>query len=99
MSEPENVEVPTDLREQARDRIKKKRDFQTHLFMYVVINAVLVAIWAIATPDAFFWPIFPMLGWGIGVAGNAWDVFLRRPITEADVDREMQNLESKHLAR
>ena len=62
------------------------------------VNAVLVAIWAITSPDALFWPIFPILGWGVGVAANAWDVFLRKPITDADVDREAQRMRGDRMA-
>lgn len=32
------------------------------------------------------------LGRGIGLALNAWDVYVRRPITEADVEREVRSL-------
>jgi hypothetical protein len=27
--------------------------------------------------------------WGVGLVLHAWEVFVRRPITEADVEREM----------
>jgi hypothetical protein len=86
------AEPNQELRKLARERLEKKRDFRTHLFMYCLVNAVLVAAWAIVTPDAMFWPIFPILGWGIGVAANAWDVFIRKPVTEADIDREAASL-------
>jgi 2TM domain len=98
MSELNVTEHPPDLREQARERLEKKRDFKTHAFIYFLVNAVLVGIWAVATPDALFWPIFPILGWGIGVAANAWDVFVRKPITDADLDREEQRLREKHVS-
>ena len=80
-----------DLREQAIARLKKKRDFRTHVFMYVAVNAFLVVIWAV-TSSGFFWPIFPILGWGIGVAANAWDVYGRRPIREEEIRREADRL-------
>ena len=92
MSETETSETVGDIRKQARDRLEKRRDFKTHVFIYCVVNATLVVIWAIATPDSLFWPIFPMLGWGIGVAANAWDVYFRKPITQAEIDREEQRL-------
>jgi len=56
--------------------------FRTHPFMFITVNARLVAIWAVTSDGGFFWPIFPLLGWGIGLAGNAWDVYARKPITE-----------------
>jgi 2TM domain len=82
------------LRELAIARLKKKRDFRTHLFIYVAVNAVLVVIWAVTSDGGLFWPIFPILGWGIGVAANAWDVYGRRPITEDEIRREAERLRS-----
>jgi hypothetical protein len=79
------------LREQALASLKKKRDFRGHVFIYVAVNAVLVAIWA-ATGSGFFWPIFPILGWGVGVAANAWDVYGRKPISEDEIRRETERL-------
>ena len=80
-----------ELREQALSSLKKKRDFRSHVFIYVAVNTVLVVIWAI-TSAGFFWPIFPILGWGIGVAANAWDVYGRKPITEEEIAREADRL-------
>jgi hypothetical protein len=34
---------------------------------YLVINAMLIVIWAV-TGAGYFWPIWPMLGWGAGLA-------------------------------
>ena len=79
------------LREQAVARLRKKRDFGMHVIVYVMVNALLVAIWAITGAD-FFWPVFPILGWGIGLAANAYDVYGRKPISEAQIQQEMQRL-------
>lgn len=83
-----------ELRKRALDRLRKKRDFRTHLFMYVLVNAALVAIWALAG-GGFFWPVFVILGWGIGLVANAWDVYFRREITEEEIEREAQRLRSR----
>lgn len=82
-----------ELREQAISQLKKKRDFRAHVFIYVAVNVVLVVIWAIVGAG-FFWPIFPILGWGIGVAANAWDVYGRKPIGENEIERETERLRS-----
>lgn len=79
-----------DLREEAVKQLKKKRDFQTHLVVYVAVNAMLVGIWFVTGADGIFWPIFPILGWGIGLVANAWDVYGRRPITEDEIQREIE---------
>lgn len=81
------------LREAAITQLKKKRDFRSHLFMYVAVNAMLIAIWAV-TGAGFFWPVFPILGWGIGVAANAWDVYGRKPFSEEEIRREQERLRS-----
>jgi uncharacterized ion transporter superfamily protein YfcC len=79
------------LRERAVERLKKKRDFRTHVVIYVAVNAFLVAIWAV-TGAGFFWPVFPILGWGIGVIANGWDVYGRKPITEDEIRQEADRL-------
>ncbi len=80
------------LRDRAVAQLKKQRDFRGHLLVYVLVNSFLVLIWAMTGRHGFFWPVFPIVGWGIGVIMNAWDVYGRREITEDDVQREMEHL-------
>jgi hypothetical protein len=80
-----------ELREVALKRLKKRRDFGAHLLTYIVVNAVIVGIW-LTTGRGGFWPMWVMMLWGIGLVLNAWDVFGRREITEADVRREMDKM-------
>ncbi len=77
-------------RDRAMQQLKKRRDFRGHLLIYVLVNGFLVAIWAITNPHGFFWPIFIIGGWGIGVVMNAWDVYWRREITEEDIQHEIE---------
>ena len=79
-------------RERAIKRLKKRRDFHGHVLIYLLFNAFLVVIWAVTTPGAFFWPVFPIVGWGIAVIMNAWDVYFAEDFGEEDIDREMQRL-------
>ena len=81
------------LRDRAIKRLKKRRDFFAHLLVYVLVNAFVVAIWALTNPDGFFWPIFPLAGWGIGLVMNAWDVFLNDEFDEEQIRREMERLQ------
>jgi 2TM domain len=86
--------MATDTREQApRERaiqqLKKRRDFHGHVLIYVLVNVFLVGIWAVTDAHGFFWPVFPIGGWGIGLIMNAWDVYWRREITDEDIQREM----------
>ena len=80
------------LRDKAVKQLKKRRDFRNHLLFYVLVNTFLVVIWVLTDPHGFFWPVFPIAGWGIGVIMNAWDVYGRQEITEEDIRREMDRL-------
>jgi hypothetical protein len=75
-------------REAARRRVQAKRDFVSHVVAYIVVNAFIVGVWAF-TGAGYFWPAWVIGGWGVGLVLHGWDVFLRRPVTEADVDEEL----------
>ncbi|HVB41509.1 MAG TPA: 2TM domain-containing protein [Streptosporangiaceae bacterium] len=81
------------LRQHAIKRLKKRRDFYGHLLVYFLVNGFLVVIWAITDIHGFFWPVFPIAGWGIGVVLNAWDVFRRDQFTEEQIRKEMSHLQ------
>lgn len=85
------------LREVAVVRLKQRRAFKAHLLVYVLVNAVVWAIWLVIGLTSgggnwWPWPIFLTLAWGIGIAMNAWEVYFRQPITAADVEQEMRRL-------
>ena len=77
-------------RQQAIRRIQAKRGFWVHFAVYLGVNALLVAIWAL-TSASYFWPVWPMLGWGIAIAAHAVSVYVGpAEITEARIDRELK---------
>jgi hypothetical protein len=82
------------LRERAIKRLKKRRDFSGHLLVFVLVNAFFVVIWAMTNPDGFFWPVFPIVGWGIGVVLNAWDVYRNDEFDEEQIRREIERLQA-----
>jgi class 3 adenylate cyclase len=43
------------------------QSFKHHLTVYLLVNVFLIGIWA-ASGAGYFWPIWPILGWGIGLA-------------------------------
>ena len=81
--------------EQALARLRKRRDFHAHLASYVVVNAAVWIIWA-TTGGGYPWPAWLSGLWAIGLVLNAWEVYLRRPITEADVEREIDRIHPAH---
>jgi 2TM domain len=90
-----SVENEQGLRDQAEESLKKKSEFRAHLLAYVLVNTFLVGIW-VATGAGFFWPAFPIGGWGIGLAFHAWDVYAEQPPSEERIRREMDRLARQH---
>ena len=60
--------------EQRKDDIlwqaaRKRAGFKRSLLTYIIINIFLIGVWFLSSgPDSYFWPVWPILGWGIGVA-------------------------------
>ena len=50
--------------------------FVVHARTYVVVNAFLIAVWAMAGGGTF-WPAWVILGWGIAVVLQAMATFAR----------------------
>jgi len=85
-----------ELRDRAMKQLKKRRDFRGHLLVYLLVNGFLVVIWALTNPQGFFWPVFPLVGWGIGVVMNAWDVYVAQDFSEEKIQRQMHRLAGRH---
>jgi 2TM domain len=72
------------------------RDFRTHLLAYLLVGGFLWLVWGVVYAAAdgpwFPWPLFPLGGWAIGLVFHAWDVYGRKPFSEAAVEREIARL-------
>ena len=56
-----------------------RRAFMEHARTYAMVMVLLVAIWAL-TGMGYFWPVWPALGWGIGLASHGACTPRRRSI-------------------
>lgn len=79
----------------ARKRAGAKLGWYIHATVYVVINAVW---WLIAASNGFGgrgWPIFPTLGWGLGLVLHGASIWLfgnGSDIRERLVEKERERL-------
>jgi hypothetical protein len=87
-TEPASV-VGHSVRDRARNRLQLKRDFGSHLSAYVVVNAGLVVVWA-CTGHGYLWPGWVLGGWGVLLVLHARDTFWRRPISEHEINEEIE---------
>src|SRR5215208_193067 len=61
---PVVADLPVPERPPARRPAKARRG---DLVPFLAVNLLLIAIWA-ATGGGYFWPIWPLLGWGLSFA-------------------------------
>ena len=87
----------------AKKRVKAKKSFYQHLMSYAIVNLFLIALNLITSPTSL-WFVFPLLGWGVGLAFHYVDVFgipgfdiLSKEWEEKELERELrqQNPASK----
>jgi|GEM_PF-536762 len=89
-------QIDTDaLRKKAKQRVMMRRSLAWHAVMYVLVNAFLMGVYAVTTPGGYFWPVWSILGWGLGVLCHGASVWftLRSPGgTQDEIEREYQRL-------
>ncbi len=84
-----------DLRARAEARVKAREDFRVHGLIYVLVNTLLWVIWFLGGADVRSpWPVYPMLGWGIGLVAHWYTVHGRNEARrEAEIAEEMRRLQ------
>ena len=67
---------------QAARRRAAERGLRVHLISYLAMSLLMIGIWlavAVAAGSWYFWPIWPIVGVGVGVIGHAMSVAQTRP--------------------
>lgn len=76
----------------ARRRAGFKRSFAT----YIIVNLFLTGVWYFSSgPQSYFWPIWPLLGWGIGVAFQYAGAYHGSKIFTAEKEYENLKIQQK----
>ncbi|MFC1962326.1 2TM domain-containing protein [Chloroflexota bacterium] len=84
-----------ELYEKAKKRVEEKKGFFTHLAIYIVVNIVLILIWAFPSGGGYPWFFWPMGGWGIGIISHFLGVFVFNQETsweKREIEKEVERL-------
>ncbi|MFC2002860.1 2TM domain-containing protein [Chloroflexota bacterium] len=81
--------------EEASRKVKAKKGFYGSLGTYVVVNAVLIIIWALSG-QGYMWFLWPLGIWGVFVLGHFLRVFVfeRGSDTKA-IEKEVEKMRSE----
>lgn len=79
------------FREREARRILRRRTFYLHAAVYVAVNLMLVAVWALAG-GGFPWFLFPLMGWGIGLVAHGASAFLLASPADIVLEREQRRM-------
>ena len=85
-----------DLRKAAAKSIKKKRGAWQFLVVTLVIFGLMNVIWAINTPGESYWPIWVLIGMGIGVVFTFLDAYTKfsgNEISDEQINAEIKKMQ------
>ena len=88
----------SEYRNLIRKRLKKQQEFNNYLGVWAGVSLLLLTIWFFTMPGGHFWPMWPILGMGIGAFfqwRDAYGPIVKKEITEADIDAEIQRLKEQ----
>ncbi len=78
---------------------KKRVSFRRHLATYLIMSCFFWAVWYFTAfrngeREGIPWPLFSMLGWGIGIAFHFVSAYVTHDRV-ADVEKEFEKLKNK----
>jgi hypothetical protein len=76
-------------RQQAIHRLHQRRGFINYVVGAVVVSLFMVVIWALSG-QGYFWPLWVMGGFLIGGIFYGVNTMMSKPLTEDQIQREMQ---------
>jgi len=78
MAEVQETYIEDKKYELAKEKVEKIKGFYIHFSIYLIM--IPVFIWINIKSTSFPWAMFPILGWGFGVAGHASEAFEWHPV-------------------
>lgn len=75
-------------RRNARELAQARYRFRWHVLVYVLVNVGLVFVWW--NTGGWFWPVFPIFFWGIGLVAHYLSAYRTRG--HGWIDRETERI-------
>lgn len=82
-------------RQEAKEKVEKLKGFYSHFTIYLIFIPIFICLNYFGGSN-FPWAIFPIVGWGFGVAGHAsetfgWNPFFGKGWEERKIKEFMDN--------
>lgn len=58
----------------AKERVEEIKGFYIHLAMFFIGMTVIIVVNFLTSPN-YFWFVWPLLGWGIGIVSHGVSIF------------------------
>jgi len=88
----ENKMSEEQIYEEARKRVKEKRDFLGHFGAYAIVNIILVIVWFLSG-KGYPWFLWCLGIWGVFVFWNFLSVFVfERKSETAAIEKEVEKI-------
>ena len=78
--------------EEASKRVKDRKRFYSGLATYLIVNAVLIVIWALSG-QGYMWFLWPLGIWGVFVLGDYLRIFVfGKGSDQQAIEREVEKM-------
>ena len=79
--------------EEAKLRVKAKKDFYGHLTAWLIVNIILIIVWALTDHGGHLWFLWPLCIWGIFVLLHGLRVFVfERKSDKTAIEKEAERI-------
>jgi hypothetical protein len=77
----------------ARQRVKARKDFYGHLASWIIVNVILIIVWALTIPGGYPWFLWPLCIWGLFVLVHFLRAFVFKPKSEISaIEKEAEKI-------
>ena len=96
----ENRITPVGKDSQLWEIAHQRASFKRHLFTYLIMNVFFWVVWYLSggyDVNSFPWPVWPMIGWGIGIAFHYVNAYVlpKSNATEREYEKLIKEQQSK----